>query len=157
MKNLLLVCLTLLLCNDLSLAQTEKNPKFNKLNIYGEVGSILLVSSATVNLEVPIGSVKSGEVNWYARVGYGTSIVYFGSFGNGGLGALTMLKGKGKHHFELSGGVFIGYDKEGEVTKGTFLLPLLDCGYRYQKPGKSFLFRAKIGILGAGIGLGYAF
>jgi hypothetical protein len=36
-------------------------------------------------------------------------------------------------------------------------LPLIDVGYRYQKPDRGFIFKAKIGILGVGFGVGYAF
>lgn len=36
-----------------------------------------------------------------------------------------------------------------------FYVPILDLGFRYQKPGKGFLFRAKAGSFG--IGTGYSF
>jgi hypothetical protein len=36
-------------------------------------------------------------------------------------------------------------------------LPLIDVGYRYQKPDRGLIFKAKIGILGVGFGVGYAF
>jgi hypothetical protein len=38
-----------------------------------------------------------------------------------------------------------------------YYLPILDLGYRYQKQDGGFLFKAKVGILGIGFGLGYAF
>ena len=67
-----------------------------------------------------------------------------------------MLAGRKNDHFELSGGVFYGYDNYYEPPE-MVIYPLFDLGYRFQKPAKSFLFRAKIGTLGIGIGLGYAF
>ena len=69
-----------------------------------------------------------------------------------------MITGKANHHFEFSAGAFFGYESATpNVHAELFVLPLLDLGYRYQKPGKGFMFRAKAGILSIGIGLGYAF
>lgn len=147
----------LLLCNNFVLAQINEGSGMSKLNIYLELGTVVVVSSASVNLEAHLGSSTSGKVHWYGRAGFGGSAVFYGPVGLGGLGALTMLTGIDKHHFEVSGGIFLGNDNGAGMGNGFFALPLLDLGYRFQKPGKSFIFRAKAGILGVGVGLGYAF
>jgi hypothetical protein len=157
MKKLILVCLTLLLYNSLVSAQINEDSGMSKYNLYLELGTVLVISSASVNLEAHLYSSTSGKVQWYARAGFGGSAVFYGPVGLGGLGAVTMLTGRDKHHFEVSGGVFLGSDNGFGMVDGFFALPLLDLGYRFQKPGNSFLFRAKAGILGVGIGLGYAF
>ena len=157
MKNLFFVCLISLLCNNTVRAQTNVDSGMSKLNTYLELGTVLVVSSASVNLEAHLGSSTSGKNHWYGRAGFGGSAVFYGPVGIGGLGALTMLTGKNKHHFEVSGGIFLGNDNGSGMGDGIFALPLLDLGYRYQKPGKGFIFRAKAGILGVGVGLGYAF
>ena len=156
MKNLLFVCFILLLCNNTVSAQYNRDSRMSKLDLYIELGTNIVVSAATLNLEAHLTTSRSGKVHLYARAGFGAAAVYEGSEGLGGLGALTMLTGKGKHHFELSGGVFMGNDKKGSHT-GFFALPLFDIGYRIQKPVKGFVFRVKVGTLGFGIGLGYAF
>ena len=65
-----------------------------------------------------------------------------------------MLTGKKNFHFELNAGVFSGKSSD---DSNSITYPLLDLGWRYQKPDGGFIFKAKVGILGIGIGLGYAF
>ena len=48
-------------------------------------------------------------------------------------------------------GAFIG--KDGEA----FIFPIFNVGYRYQKPGGGFIFRANAGIISLGLSFGYAF
>jgi hypothetical protein len=84
--------------------------------------------------------------------GFGTIFLSLG--GPGGLAAITMLTGKNNKHFELNGGVFVVIASR---DFNMFYFPILDLGYRYQKPEGGFLFKAKVGISGIGIGLGYAF
>jgi len=145
----------LLLCCNIMRAQSLENSGMSKLNLYLDVGAGY-ISSVSINLEARIYSHNSGKVNLYGRVGVGGAGVYWEKSGLGGLGALTMLTGKGKHHFEASGGVFLAYDQS-SYDGGLFALAILDLGYRYQKPGGGFVFRGKVCIYGVGIGLGYAF
>ena len=130
-----------------------------RFNVYLEAGTIVLISSASANLEVLLGTSGSGIINWYGRAGFGGTGIFYGPVGLGGLAGGTMLIGRDKHHFEVSVGAFVGNDSGVGHTNGNdiFAAPLLDIGYRYQKPGKSFIFRAKGGILGVGIGIGFAF
>jgi hypothetical protein len=132
-------------------AQITEDVKLSKVNLYADAG-LHIAAQASINLE---GQIYSGKkTTWYGRAGVGTAGVIFGSSGPGGLAAITMLTGKGNNHFEMNGGAFIG---KGTYYRDVFVFPLLDLGYRYQKPAGGFIFRAKAGFLGIGIGLGYAF
>jgi hypothetical protein len=138
----------LLLLKSESLAQTNDSSKLSNINLYVDAG-FLLAGQVSLNLEKRIHA--GDKVTWYARAGLCAAGVIMVDGGLGGLIAITMLSGKGKNHFELNGGVFFIDSKE------LFPLPLIDLGYRHQKPGGGFIFKAKAGILGIGIGLGYAF
>jgi len=139
------------------LAQIKSAPDMSEFNLYLELGTNIIVSSASINVEKHFNTSASGKVHWYGRAGIGGAAVFYGPAGLGGLGGVTMLTGRKKHHLELSGGVFLGTDRGAGMGDGLFALPLFDVGYRFQKPDKSFIFRVKAGTLGAGLGLGYAF
>ncbi|MDG1849987.1 MAG: hypothetical protein P8I82_05825 [Flavobacteriales bacterium] len=139
----------------------------SKFNVHIDLSALVSLYggsfSATVNLERHLISSYSGKTNLYARggLGYAGALAIapgaaFGVLGKGGLGALTLLTGSNKHHFELVCGAFMGIS-DVSTSKDTFILPVVDVGYRYQKPGTSFIFRSKVGFLGLGIGLGHAF
>ena len=91
MKNLLLVCLMLLLFTNVGRTQDKVDLEQSKLLLHLEVGSNIAVSSASVNLEAHLGSSTSGKIHWYGRAGFGGVAVFYGPVGSGGLGALTML------------------------------------------------------------------
>jgi len=147
----------IMFCN-ITYSQSIEKQEISKNILYLELGTNFYVSSVSVNFERHFYSSSSEKVHLYGRAGIGGAAVYWTHAGWGGLGGLTMILGKGKHHFETSAGAFLGYESGTPYEKGTlFVLPLLDLGYRFQKPGKGFLFRAKAGILGIGVGLGYAF
>jgi hypothetical protein len=156
----------------------EENSREVKNNLYVEGGTWGFVNSVSVNYERLLGSSSPGKFNVYGRVGFGVVIVSPIIFScsatqtsRGGLVAITMLTGKGKHHFEASGGAFMGYVKHKYTHGATGFfgggceqeddgfrpIPLVDLGYRYQRPEGGFIFRAKVGILGVGISLGTAF
>ena len=150
MKKLLLV-ITILSVGFSANAQSLEKNKMSKNSIYFDTGIIPGVH-AFVNYERSIYQGK--KVSWYGRMGFGFGGILMASGGFGGLGAVTMLTGKKNSHFELNAGIFSGKDIG---NSNSFALPLLDVGYRYQKPDGGFVFKAKLGILGVGIGLGYAF
>jgi len=157
LKKLFLVFVTLLSCNSLVLAENYGYPGTSKFNVHIDFGTLLYTNSASVNLERHLVSSYSGKTHLYARAGYGYAGLASYAGGKGGLGALTLLTGSNKHHFELVCGVFMGNDSDYSTSNDFFALPIVDVGYRYQKPGRSFIFRSKVGFLGLGIGLGYAF
>ena len=125
--------------------------ELSKVNIYTQLGAVPGLE-ATVNMEVRL--FNGNNISWYGRAGAGFGGVLILTGGSGGSAAVTMLTGKNNNHFELNGGLFMGYD---QYYNDVFYLPILDFGYRYQKPAGGFLFKAKMGILGLGFGLGYAF
>ncbi len=134
-------------------AQTDEisSDSLSRTNFYSDFGGHF-ASQISLNIE---GKIKAGDrVTWYWRGGVGFVGVIMAFGGPGGLGAVTMLTGKENHHFEGNFGIFVGHDIE---HSNAFVMPLIDFGYRYQKPGDGFIFRAKAGLLGIGIGLGYAF
>ena len=150
MKKLLLV-LSILTIGFSANAQLSEKNILSKNSIYFDTGLIPGIH-AFVNYE---RSIYQGErVSWFGRAGFGIGGMLLSEGGFGGLGAVTMLTGKKNSHFELNAGIFSGKDIG---NSNSFALPLLDVGYRYQKPDGGFVFKAKLGILGVGIGLGYAF
>lgn len=60
---------------------------------------------------------------------------------------LSSVVGDGSHHFETGGGVTLGHssmtdDFEGNKSSNLFATITTIAGYRYQRPGSGFLFRA---------------
>lgn len=151
MKKVLLV-ITILTFGFTLNAQSNGTNELSKNSVYFDTGQVPGVH-AFINYERSLYQGK--KVSWYGRAGFGYAGFLLGDGGLGGLGAVTMLTGKRNSHFELNAGVFTG--KEIDDSADSVTLPLLDVGYRYQKPNGGFLFKAKVGILGVGIGLGYAF
>ena len=150
MKKLLLV-ITILSVGFSANAQSPEKNELSKNSIYFDTGIIPGVH-AFVNYERSLYQGK--KVSWFGRAGFGYGGLLLADGGYGGLGAVTMLTGKKNSHFELNAGVFSGKEIDGS---NSVTFPLLDVGYRYQKPDGGFIFKAKVGILGVGIGLGYAF
>jgi len=96
---------------------------------------------------------ESDNISLYGRVGFGYAGMIMGDSGGGVLGAATLLTGKGNSHMEFNLGIF-----SGKNDNDPFILPLLDVGYRYQKPEGGLVFKVKAGVLGIfSVGLGYAF
>lgn len=170
MRNFLLACLVLLFSNHFISAQTDGVSQMSLYNVHVEGATWLAVNSASVNFEGKFHSSESEKFHVYGRAGFGyadiNSLVYWdGHNALGGILALTILTGAGDHHFEMVGGAFLGNfkSKNGsgifapDEDLGFKALPLIDVGYRFQKPESGFLFRAKVGTLGLGIGLGYGF
>ena len=137
--------------------QNEPNTKIDlpKNNIYAEA-HVGIFYQIVMNYEMQI---HSGEkVCWYGRLGGGHGGMIYaldGDYGWGGLGAITMLKGKKNNHFELNAGFFLGRVKY--LVNPLFISPIFNVGYRYQKPDGGFIFRANAGIISLGLSFGYAF
>lgn len=112
--------------------------------------SVGIVSYGTLNYERKIYS--GAKVNWYGRLGAGAAINPNSQTGFGGLAAITLITGKKNNHFETSLGVFRSVG-----ATSSFVYPVLDIGYRYQKPEGGLLFRTHVGLLSVGVGLGFAF
>jgi hypothetical protein len=157
----------LMLIPILLLGQNEitKNIDLTKNSFYIET-HLGIVSKLVLNYERQISFNE--KVSWYGRIGggYGASLAdgFDGSYGFGGLCAITMITGKKNKHFEFNAGAFLGYEPtlqsaivRRDITYEPFLLPILNIGYRYQKPGSGFVFRANVGFPSIGVSFGYAF
>jgi len=120
-----------------------------KNSIYFDTGFIPGIH-AFVNYERSFYQGK--KVSWYGRMGLGYGGFLFVGGGFGALRAVTLFTGNKNSHFELNTGLFSGKEDADAIT-----LPLIDVEYRYQKPEGGFVFKAKIGILGVGFGVGYTF
>tara|TARA_B100001250_G_scaffold409054_1_gene432618 strand:+ start:482 stop:931 length:450 start_codon:yes stop_codon:yes gene_type:complete len=149
MKNLYII----LLCLSLTGFGQEK---IGKLNIYVDGGTFGIINSVFLNVETHLTSSKSNQLHLYFRGSYGDVILFSGGSGTSSfhretqtlVGSLTILTGKGSHHFDSSAGFFLRDDS---------VLPFFDLGYRFQELGGGIILRGKIGFLGVGVGLGYSF
>jgi hypothetical protein len=86
----------------------------------------------------------------YNGLGYIGFLIVSCSFG--ALGAVTLSTGKNNSNFKMNIGLFSEKKVADAIT-----LPFINVGYRYQKPDEGFIFKAKIGTLVVGFGVGYAF
>jgi hypothetical protein len=134
----------------------SKDKNFSNIGLYIDGGTFGIGYSTFFNIEKYISSSKSEKIHLFFRGSYG-DVRFLGSGSGGGsffkntqtIGAsITMITGRGNHHFDSSTGLF--YRDES-------ILPLLDLGYRYQKLNGGIILKGKIGILGLGFGMGYSF
>jgi len=156
-------------------AQSEKYPAFGNFSINADASSWVVRASASINGEIRLYSSKKNQFHVYAKVGvhkgYFSELFCKADNFSGKFIALSYIEGFGNHHFELSTGISNISDViQEEIEPITFNIfncspikprsnftVLVDMGYRYQKPGDSIIFRAYLGQLGLGIGMGYAF
>jgi len=176
MKNLIYLTLSFLLITNLISAQinsqTDSISGMSDFNLHFEASSFIVVSLASINVEGKLFSSDSQKFHLYGRAGFGYAdvanrILCTGRSAVGGILGFTMLAGKDDHHFEAHVGTYLGSfknkDREGILNSpcreksGSRVIPLIDLGYRYQKPGSGFIFRARVGTYGVGIGFGAAF
>ena len=157
MKKFILV-FSCILVTQLLIGQKNRGlVDITKNNFYGEI-HVGFFSQLVLNIETEISSRK--KVTWYSRFGVGSGASFYGgdildaSSGLGGLGAITMLRGKKNSHFELNAGAFLGIDHSESVP---FIFPILNICYRYQKPRSRFIFRVNAGIGSVGLSFGKAF
>ncbi len=72
--------------------------------------------------------------------------------------SFNFMEGSGNNHFEADLGIRYTFYNEQSDTDRSPLFPILNFGYRYQRPdGKGLIFKAFIGYTGIGIGVGKAF
>jgi len=130
--------------------------KIGKLNMYVDGGTFLVINSVFINVERHLTSSKSNKLHLYFRGSYGDVTLFSGGSGTSSfqrntqtlVSSLTILTGKGSHHFDSSTGVFLRDDT---------VLPFLELGYRFQELDGGIILRGKIGLLGLGLGIGYSF
>jgi len=130
--------------------------KIGKLNMYVDGGTFIVINSVFFNVETHLTSSKSNKLHLYFRGSYGDVTLFSGGSGTSSfqrntqtlVSSLTILTGKGSHHFDSSTGIFLRDDS---------VLPFLELGYRFQELDGGIILRGKIGLLGLGLGIGYSF
>ena len=130
--------------------------KIGKLNMYLDGGTFIVINSVFFNVETHLTSSKSNKLHLYFRGSYGDVTLFSGGSGTSSfqrntqtlVSSLTILTGKGSHHFDSSTGIFLRDDS---------VLPFFELGYRFQELDGGIIFRGKIGLLGLGLGIGYSF
>ena len=130
--------------------------KIGKLNMYVDGGTFIVINSVFFNIETHLTSSKSNKLHLYFRGSYGDVTLFSGGSGTSSfqrntqtlVSSLTILTGKGSHHFDSSTGIFLRDDS---------VLPFFELGYRFQELDGGIIFRGKIGLLGLGLGIGYSF
>ena len=130
--------------------------KIGKLNMYVDGGTFIVINSVFFNIETHLTSSKSNKLHLYFRGSYGDVTLFSGGSGTSSfqrntqtlVSSLTILTGKGSHHFDSSTGVFLRDDS---------VLPFFELGYRFQELDGGIIFRGKMGLLGLGLGIGYSF
>ena len=130
--------------------------KIGKLNMYVDGGTFIVINSVFFNIETHLTSSKSNKLHLYFRGSYGDVTLFSGGSGTASfqrntqtlVSSLTILTGKGSHHFDSSTGVFLRDDS---------VLPFFELGYRFQELDGCIILRGKIGLLGLGLGIGYSF
>ena len=137
--------------------ETEKksDSSINKNAIYGSVGTAGVYFSATAYYErMFLGKHENVKNSFFARAGYGGVASWGGNWSyllvQGGI----LTNAKGKSHFEGALGLVFFSEEVYDSSVG----PAISAGYRNQKPGKSFIFRAGAGYpeaLYVGVGFGF--
>lgn len=164
-KLFILLLAAVLSFPNMVLAQTQEAPKRTKHRIYAEVGSYLFVSSVTINYEPTIFESKSRAFRLNGRIGMGLGLVlgFDGSHGISGiLGGVTMDFGRKNSHFLLSSGLAVGssFNEIEKISAGFDRLetsPLLEVGWRYEKPKGGMIYKVAGGTMGLSLGVGYSF
>ncbi len=183
MNNARLVFLLLFFYFNSMTAQTSDSLKMSNALFYIDASTfwpiydLSQISAISGNLEGKILHSKRSIINLYGRAAFGRvrevgGIICGGTTNTHGVFlGLTLLVGKNGHHFELGGGRFFEFFNSSKKEECTFWsaqpfltapsstgnVSIIEAGYRYQKPGKSSVFRLKIGTSGLGISGGYAF
>jgi hypothetical protein len=74
------------------------------------------------------------------------------------LTVFSSLIGSGNNYFEIDLGARYTFLREGSDKATSPYFPVLNIGYRYQRPdGKGLIFRSFLGLSGVGLGIGKAF
>jgi hypothetical protein len=140
-----------------------------KNSIYISAGSYIILMDANINYErmvIRLGRKKA--ISLFLRAGFGKWASWT-SGGTGGILGANLMFLTGSSHIEAGFGAVALFNKEmyemdlkfeppASIKENMIYSPCINIGYRYQKPGGHFIFRAGIsypeGVYGA---LGVAF
>jgi hypothetical protein len=153
--NIFLICQASLMANGQTVTSNTSSIGNNlptaNLYISANYGGFLLnenLPNALVNYEVYLGSSKNGLAQHYANFigGVGVAELRDTIYGFGIL--YTRLESRGNHNFEFNAGAH-------SLRNG--INPIINLGYRYQKPDGGMLFKVYLATVGVGVGVGWSF
>lgn len=137
--------------------------QFSKKNTFSVDGGLLYLGliasiSSSINYE------RYFDDNFFIRTGFGHYMILGQDTGYGGPQiplTINFITGKRNSHFEADLGGRIIFDIKGDgldySSKPYVIYPILNLGYRYQKPTGGFIFKALVGLDGLTLGAGYSF
>ena len=110
-------------------------------------------SFVMLNVELAVQPDKWKQVKLFLRSG----MTLMDGIDLGSPIALAASVGKGKSHVEAVAGVNVRWKEIGYEGLSLAYWPVLELGYRYQRPQGGFVWRAHVGTTGLGLGAGWAF
>ncbi len=167
MKTKILIFISIISCFDafsqqlpdsISKTKTDFPIALSKYTGGLDISCVLFGIGSSANFEGLLFRNQTGTKTFYARMGVGYYMI--GDVGGGlteGIQipiSLVYLSGKKNHHFEADLGIRTIFPKENYHLLG---YPILNIGYRYQRPGHGVLFKTLVGTDGLTLGVGYAF
>lgn len=156
-----LLCLLLLPVGMLAQQGNSENPSAVNV-LYGGLSFGGLLGGISVNYERKVADFTMGSINLRGGLG---KVAGWDLRGNGVTVNWAYLFGRKKHHLELNMGVLGIQDKYNDpqmtpserfFSQWSFF-PLLNAGYRFQKPGGGFMLRTGVGMELLYLGIGYSF
>ncbi|MDW3197131.1 MAG: hypothetical protein R8G66_32435 [Cytophagales bacterium] len=167
MTNKILICLLIIgtILPMMVHAQDQEVLPRSKHRVSAELGSYLFVNSLTLNYEPTLfeSDAQNFRINGRMGLGLGFVLGFDGNHGiSGVLGGVTLDFGKRNNHFLLSTGMILS-DNFNEIDDisvqfdrlGT--APLMEMGWRFEKPTGGVTYKIAGGTLGLSVGIGYAF
>lgn len=143
------------LATEPAVSDAPDSPALHRFAVTAELASWAVVSRASVNVEGRLVSVADGLLHLHAGAGLGAMSFYLGPAKLDLHATLGVSAGRAAHHVMLRGGPdLVSNTVAGD---GAWLWPLLQAGYRYQRPGEPLVLGAWVGTTGLSIEVGYAF
>ncbi len=119
----------------------------------GQISQLLLGIYSPLSYDRKVWTNRTNAFSVRARGGVG--ILFQGVIGTEVVA--TGLLGKRNHQLLLDMGLFISVWELGYGLSPGIPYPLVNLGYRYQRPQGGFVWRAHVGTTGLGLGAGWAF
>ena len=144
--------------DSISKTKTDFPITLSKNTLGLDISCVVFTVGTSVNFEGLLFRNQTETKSFYVRFGIGYYMI--GDVGGGlteGIQipiSLVYLSGKKNHHFETDLGIRTIFPKDDYNVLG---YPILNIGYRYQRPGNGVLFKTLIGTDGITLGVGYGF
>lgn len=135
---------------------TVENPK-NSIHV--DAATLIYIGMYSINYERVI--ILSDHYKLIVDAGFGGWYFTTISKWNSGYSipiSINGLIGAGNNYFEIDLGARYTFLNEGSDKNLSPYFPIINFGYRYQRPdGKGLIFRSFLGLSGIGLGIGKAF